>query len=110
MNTAVDKYYPGLRSDATSWGESDVMAWVSGLLLEAGIRAGGLAASSTPTAAEVVQGLDSLKGDTLGGMAPPLTFAAGKPHPVDCWFTTRLKSGVPSLVNGDKATCESGAS
>ena len=104
----VDKYYPGLRNNATAWGESDAMAWVSGLLLEDGIKAGGLTASATPTAAEILSGLNSLKGDSLNGMAPPLTFTAGKPHPLDCWFTTRLKNGVPSLVNGGKVTCENG--
>jgi branched-chain amino acid transport system substrate-binding protein len=48
---------------------------------------------TTPTAADLVKGLQSLKGDTLDGWAPPLTFAAHQPHPVDCWFTTEVKNG-----------------
>ena len=33
------------------------------------------------TAAEITQGLDMFNGVTLGGLTPPLTFAAGKDHP-----------------------------
>ena len=32
-----------------------------------------------------------MNGDTLGGLAPPLTFTAGKPHPVDCWYYALLE-------------------
>jgi branched-chain amino acid transport system substrate-binding protein len=106
MNAAVDKYYPGLRSNATYWTELDVGGWASGLLLEDAVKAGGVTASDTPSAAEIVSGLDSLKGDTLEGMSPSLTFAAGQMHTIDCWFTARVQNGVPSVVNGGKLTCE----
>ncbi len=107
MNTAVDKYYPGLRNNANEWSELAALEWPSGLLLGDAVKAGGLGTSDTPSAAEVVKGLESLKGDTLDGWAPPLTFTAGQPHPVDCWFTARLQGGVPSLTNDGKVTCES---
>ena len=108
MNAAVDKYYPGLRNNGSAWGESATESWVSGLLLEQAVKAGGLTAKATPSASEIIQGLNSLKGDTMDGMAPPLTFTAGQVHPVDCWFTTRTDNGVPSLVNGGKVTCLKG--
>ncbi len=110
MNTAVDKYYPGLRSNVNVWNESVVLGWPSGVLLGDAIKAGGLQPSDTPTPAEIIKGLTSLKGDTLDGWSPPLTFTAGQPHPMDCWFTGQLQNGVPSLVNNGKVTCHSDSS
>lgn len=109
MDAAVDKYYPGLRSDTNTWSELAALSWPSGLLLADAVKAGGLARGNAPTAAEVVKGLESLKGDTLDGWAPPLTFAAGKTHPVDCWFTAHMQNGVPKLTDGGRATCETGS-
>lgn len=36
----------------------------------------------------------------------PLTFPAGKTHSIDSWYTGRIQSGVPSLVNNGKVSCE----
>jgi branched-chain amino acid transport system substrate-binding protein len=106
MNAALDKYYPGLRK-ASTYNEFAMGAWPSGLLFADAAKAGGLGANGTaPTSAELVKGLTSLKGDTLGGMAPSLTFAPGAAHPVDCWFTFALKNGKFSLPNGTNTTCE----
>jgi branched-chain amino acid transport system substrate-binding protein len=110
MNTAVDKYYPGLRNNP-NWSESGAIAWVSGLLLEDAVKAGGLTASATPSNTEIVNGLQALKGDTLQGWAPVgLTFAAGQAHPIDCWYTVVVKKGNVSLTNGGKPTCKTGSS
>jgi branched-chain amino acid transport system substrate-binding protein len=106
MNTAVDKYYPGLRQNPTLWQDNASEAWPSGLLLEDAVKAGGLGPTDTPSAAAIIKGLESLKGDTLDGWAPPLTFSPGQPHPVDCWFTGRLQNGVPELLNNGQTTCE----
>jgi branched-chain amino acid transport system substrate-binding protein len=109
MNAAIDKYYPGLRQDSASYNEFAMGAWPSGLLFEAAAKAGGLGANgSDPTSAQLTTGLDSLKGDTLDGLAPALTFASGKPHPIDCWFTFALKNGTFSLPDGTSSTCEQG--
>jgi branched-chain amino acid transport system substrate-binding protein len=110
MSAAVEKYYPGLQKNPAIWSGTSPLSWPSGILLEDAVKAGGLGPNDTPSAAEIVKGLQSLKGDTLEGWSPPLTFAAGKPHPVDCWFTGRLNNGVPELVNGGKQTCSSGSS
>jgi branched-chain amino acid transport system substrate-binding protein len=50
-------------------------------------------------------GLDSFKNETLGGLAPPLTFTAGKPHPINCYFEGRISHGTPVLENNGKPTC-----
>jgi branched-chain amino acid transport system substrate-binding protein len=109
-NAAIEKYYPGLQENAALYNETDFMAWISGMLLEDAVKAGGLTPSATPTAAEVTQGLLSLKGDTLQGLTVPLTFTAGQPHNISCWFTTRVQNGVPALVNNGQVSCLNGSS
>ncbi|MBO0729916.1 MAG: ABC transporter substrate-binding protein [Acidimicrobiaceae bacterium] len=107
MNQALDKYFPGLRKNASGYTEVASEAWPAGLLFADAAKAGGLGANgSTPTSAQLVKGLESLKGDTLQGFAPPLTFAAGKPHPVHCWFSFSLKNGTFGLPKGNSTTCE----
>jgi branched-chain amino acid transport system substrate-binding protein len=107
MNNAIDKYFPGLRTDGTEYNEYSMGAWPSGLLFEDAAKAGGLGANgSAPTSAQLITGLDKIKGDTLDGFAPSLTFSSGQPHPVDCWFTFALKNGTFSLPNGTSSTCE----
>jgi branched-chain amino acid transport system substrate-binding protein len=106
MNAAFDKYFPGLRTNP-NFNETWASQWQSGLLFAHGAKAGGLGANgTTPTSAQLVEGLNSLKNDTLEGTAPPLTFTAGQPHPVDCWFTALMKDGKASLPDGLKVTCE----
>ncbi len=105
MNAAVDKYYPGLRSNPNAWSELSALSWPSGLLLADAVKAGGLGQGDAPSSAEIVKGLQSLKGDTLQGWSPPLTFTAGQPHPVDCWFTAVVRNGSLSMANGGKYTC-----
>jgi branched-chain amino acid transport system substrate-binding protein len=109
-NAAIDKYFPGVRTNPDLWLQNNFMAWISGKLLEAGIKAGGLTPTDTPSASEVVKGLNTLKGETLGGLTVPLTFTAGQPHPVDCWFTAKVQGGVPSTVNNGQVTCANGSS
>jgi branched-chain amino acid transport system substrate-binding protein len=107
MNAALDKYYPGLRENGSVYNEFAMGAWISGELFTDAAKAGRLGANgTTPTSAELTTGLDAIKGDTLGGLAPALTFTAGSAHPVDCWFTFALKNGKWSLPNGTKTTCE----
>jgi branched-chain amino acid transport system substrate-binding protein len=106
MNAAIQKAYPGLEK-SQAWTEESPTAWDSVLLLQAAAKAGGLTSSGTATAASITKGLNSMKGQTLGGMAPPLTFTAGKPHTVDCWYTAALVMGKASMTNGGKTTCSS---
>ncbi len=110
MDAAVEKYYPGLLNNTLTWNELAFYSWVSGYLLRDAVKAGGLTTSDTPSSAEIVKGLESLKGDTLEGMAPPLTFAAGQPHPISCWFTSKIVNGVKTVVGGNQVSCENGAS
>jgi branched-chain amino acid transport system substrate-binding protein len=107
MNAALDKYEPGVRTNADTFTNLAAEAWDSGLLFAAAAKAGGLGAGgSQPTAAQIVTGLTSLNGETLGGTAPPLTFAAGKAHPISCWYNTLITNGAFSVPNGTTPTCE----
>ncbi len=108
MNAAVDKYYPGLRSNPTQWTQQGAGSWPSGLLLKDAVAAGGLSATGTPSSAEILKGLYSLKADTLDGWSPPLTFVQGQPTSVDCWYTGRVQNGAPTLVNNGQLTCSNG--
>ena len=106
MNAAFDKYFPGMRNSST-FSEGTASMWDSGLLFADAAKAGGLGANgTTPTSAQLIKGLKSLHGDTLDGMAPPLTFTAGQPHPVDCWFEALMKNGKSSLPIGTQTVCE----
>ena len=81
--------------------------WDSGLLFADAANAGGLGANgSAPTSAQLIKGLQSLHGDTLDAAAPPLTFTAGQPRPVDCWFEALMKNGKSSLPSDTQTVCE----
>ena len=108
MNAAVDKYYPGLRTNVNAWSQGAAEAWPAGILLADAVKAGGLQGTDSPSAAEIVKGLESLHGDTLQGWAPPLTFPAGKAHPISCWFIAKVQNGVASLSDGGNVTCAGG--
>jgi hypothetical protein len=60
--------------------------YVSGLLFGKALQVGTKGKSGPVTTSEIYNGLYSIHHDTLGGMAPPLTFTARKPSPVDCWY------------------------
>ena len=101
MQETVQKYYPGLQSGDT-WSQVAVQAWTGMLLIDAAVKA---APSGPITAASITTGLNSLKNETLDGWSPPLTFTAGKPHAVDCWFTADVHNGTAQVADGGKYTC-----
>jgi branched-chain amino acid transport system substrate-binding protein len=79
---AVAAYAPGLTLSPTT---SEV--WTAGALAQR--AAAGL--GPTPTPAGFLNGLWSLKDDTLGGLAPPLSFIRGQPAPAaSCSFVVRM--------------------
>jgi branched-chain amino acid transport system substrate-binding protein len=102
MYSAINKYNPSILTNA-SFGPIAVQAWVLGVEAKAAGEAGRLGA--TPTAAAFTKGLESFKGNTLGGLAPPLTFAKGKAHPVPCVFLMGIKNEKFVVLNGGKYEC-----
>jgi branched-chain amino acid transport system substrate-binding protein len=66
------------------------------------------AAEATPgeiTPASLKDALWTFKGETLGGLAPPLTFVKDKPTQVNCFFTMKLEDGKFSDAAEGKAEC-----
>ena len=102
MFAAFDKYQPSIPS-SVDFGETYITAWAGGQEALAAGEAGHL--SATPTAAEFTTGLESLKGDTLGGLTPPLTFAKGKDHQIACFYEMAIKDGKFVTLNGGKYIC-----
>jgi branched-chain amino acid transport system substrate-binding protein len=94
---AVKSYDPGLAGSATSAAE-----WAAGMLAVA--AASDLSAS--PTSAQFLQGLWALKGNNLGGLAPPLTFNTNAPAtPSDCYFLMILQNGQFVDLNKGGTQC-----
>jgi branched-chain amino acid transport system substrate-binding protein len=106
FQTAVDKYAPGVLNSPT-FSYATLYPWVGGQLFAAAAKAADIGPTSTP--AQVTKGLYALRGDTLGGLAPPLTFTPGKPAFLTCYFTSEVRGGKFKSLGGDKPTCLSAA-
>ena len=99
---AMDKYQP--KEVRGSWG---AQAFVAGLLMEKLSKS----FSPKPAAADVINGLYSLKGETVDGRLPPLTFVKGaKSHAnVDlCIIPLRITGGQFKTLQGEEFTCAPG--
>jgi branched-chain amino acid transport system substrate-binding protein len=95
---AVATYGPGIPTGAPT---SD--AWASAIL--ATVAASQLSATD-PTSAQFIAGLDSIKNNTLGGLAPPLTFNAGADAgQSDCFFNMQVTQGQWLDPNGATPQC-----
>jgi branched-chain amino acid transport system substrate-binding protein len=97
--TALAKYAPDL-GDLAGPGAS--YAWVAGKLFEAAIAH---APPGPITPATIKTGLYALHGETLGGLAPPLTYRVGQPSFVSCYFTLGVSGGAFTEPNGLRTTC-----
>jgi len=104
MNANLKKY-----ADATftspNFNEEATQLYVSGVLLGTAIKKADPGKGTPITAALVKKGLYKLSRDTLGGLAPPLTYHKTKPTPVDCWYWIRLEHGKFITPYGVKPVC-----
>ncbi len=101
----VNKYYPGVLSNPNLDSEVQISTYEGGLLLHDALVAAHLTSGENVTPALVFKGLYALKGDTLGGLAPAITYKRGKTLVLNCWFESRQSNGHTSLLNGGKAMC-----
>jgi branched-chain amino acid transport system substrate-binding protein len=104
MYAAFNKYQPSILT-SPNFGDPTSTAYVSGLLFGAAAKAGGVGAHGTPTAKQVIAGLYKLKGATLGGMAPALTYHRNKPNSIKCYFKLSIQGGKFTLPDGTKTSC-----
>ena len=59
-----------------------------------------------PTSQELIRGLDSLRNETLGGAAPPLSFYPGRgTGPIPCYFVVAVQNNQWVSPNGGNAAC-----
>lgn len=99
---AIEAYEPGmLESDEFAY--DAFYPWTGGKLFEAAAKAAKLTADATPD--DVRKGLYALKDETLGGIAPPLSYTKGKPYFTPCWFEMTIADGVLESRNNNKPNC-----
>lgn len=77
-------------------------SFAAGLLLQTALAN----THANPTSSDVYSGLYALKGSTLGGFAPPLTYVAGKPTTVSCFFIIGIKNNKWNAPYGAKYFCQ----
>jgi len=94
---AMQKYAPG--SDLSG---SASVGWAAGKLFEK-------AATVAPqplTREGLLAALWSMKGETLGGLTPPLTFTKDQPTaPNRCWFVMQIVHGQWTTPSGSATSC-----
>lgn len=100
---ALARYSPGSPLDAAA-----MVAWSAGKLFEAAIAGLGTKASEGPIdTADVLAGLGTIRNETLGGLAPPLTFKPGQKRApvVRCAFVELLADQGWTTPVGSKPVC-----
>ena len=80
--------------------------FAAGLLLQTALAN----APANPGPSAVYSGLYALKGSTLGGFSPPLTYTQGKPTTVSCFFIMGIKNHKWNAPYGAKYFCQPAAS
>jgi branched-chain amino acid transport system substrate-binding protein len=100
---ALKQYHPEWTSSGKNYDLStsgDCTSWAGGVAFAKAIENANVDASATATSADVIRGLSMFKGETLGGLAPPLTYSDGtKPNPqVTCTFLYKWDNKVLKSV------------
>ncbi|WP_019873423.1 ABC transporter substrate-binding protein [Sporichthya polymorpha] len=92
----VQKYFGRALS-----GPSPAMAYASGELLAAAARAG---LPASPTSADIVKAMYTVKNETLGGLVAPLTFTPKLPREgiTSCYFLVAISKGKYTAPEGSK--------
>ena len=106
MNAAFKKYANAQTLKNPNYNEQAVQNWVSGLILAEAVKKANAGKSGAITSADVYKGLYAMHNDTLGGMAPPLTFKKGQPNPVHCWFWIRIQNHKFTTPYGTAPVCK----
>ncbi|MBO0728354.1 MAG: ABC transporter substrate-binding protein [Acidimicrobiaceae bacterium] len=86
MYEALAAYAPQVLS-SPNFGEVAIESWTDG----AELQAAGASLGSSPSSAALINGLYKFHGETLGGLAPPLTFARSTPFDNGCFFFMGIK-------------------
>jgi branched-chain amino acid transport system substrate-binding protein len=84
--------------------------WTGAQMFAKAVELGLKSGAKKVTSATVLAGLYAFHGQTLGGLAPPLTFTPGKPTAINCWFITKVKKGSYTAPLGMTPQCENPSS
>ena len=109
MRNAIKAYFPDVLSadNKDTPGQLLVSMWAGGVLLERATAAAGITKSGRLTREKVYDSLYKLKGETLNGLAAPITYKRGTNNTIDCWFTAHFQGGKYFVDNKGKASCAS---
>jgi branched-chain amino acid transport system substrate-binding protein len=101
FRTAVQRFQPNLVKASTG-----MQNWVAGKLIEVISRQ----FPDQVTSADFLKGLYGLRGETLGGLIPPITYREGQGTDGNslCVVPLRVESGKFTAPNGDNYTCAPG--
>lgn len=103
FHAALKQFAPNLTPDGNA-----MAAWASGALFEAAVDRLGPQARSTPiTTATILAGLGAIENETLGGLAPPITFAPNqKAAPrLNCVYVELLTTEGWTTPRGSRPLC-----
>jgi branched-chain amino acid transport system substrate-binding protein len=101
ISSVIDKYQPTLKSDPQAV-NTLTPVWAALQMFRKVGDLGKLTPASTP--ADVLNALYQVHGETLGGIAPPLTYTKGQGTHVDCWWIGAVQSGKIALT-GNTPQC-----
>ena len=106
---ALAKYEPTVGSSAVPLNPIGIAAWESGQLFAAAIKASGATSKTAITSALVKKGLYAIKGTTLGGLTPPLTYTPGKATAFNCYYSYSIQNGKFVVAPGPQPVCANAA-
>ena len=104
MNENLAKYADSTYT-SPNFNEEATQLYLSGVLLATAAEKAEAGEAGPVTAAQVTRGLYELKGDTLGGTTPPLTYHQGRPTPVDCWYWVEIQHKKFTAPYGVNPVC-----
>ena len=106
---ALAKYEPTVGSSAVPLNPIGIAAWESGQLFAAAVKASGATPKTVINSALVKKGLYALKGATLGGLTPPLTYTPGKATAFNCYYSYSIENGRFVVAQGAQPVCANAA-
>jgi len=107
MKKYASQYLPGGKQYA-SYGIGAAIAWSAMDALELAIENSGVAPDADVTSADIIRGLAMFQGETLQGLAPPLTFGDGTtPNPENkCFWLVEIKNQKYTPTDGFEVGCK----
>ena len=101
---ATDEFQQALRTlgRGLQVGVGTAVGWTAGKLMERATTA----LTEPPTSQAILAGLWSVKGDTLGGLGPPLSFTENRPPEAPgCWFNLALAGRTWRSPDANRLNC-----